>query len=305
MNLSAALDAYFIAKDLTPTSRRWYDQKLRSFLDWCHKNGVGDISELQAAHVRKFMADFRASNPHVSSHTLHGYMRVIKCWLNWCVGDDLVSEKVTRRLEMPKRDIKVIRTFTPQHIAKLFAAASVRDDRYPWFVERDKAILALLLDTGIRANELCDLTLDRVHLTGDDAYILVNGKGRKQREVGLGRASRQQLHRYIHRFRPHARNEQHVFLTRADKPLQPEGLDRMLYKLRDRAHIEGVRVSAHTFRHTFAFNYLANGGDVYKLSRLLGHTSVVVTEGYLRAFTSREARNGGFSVLDRLQDRAG
>jgi integrase/recombinase XerD len=64
-------------------------------------------------------------------------------------------------------------------------------------------------------------------------------------------------------------------------------------------HVAGVRVSAHTLRHTFAVTYLAGGGDLYKLSRLLGHTSVTTTEGYLRAFRARDARRGR-SVFDRM-----
>lgn len=142
-------------------------------------------------------------------------------------------------------------------------------------------------------------TVDGTHLTTEDAYLVVNGKGRKQREVGLGKHSRQQLHRYIYRFRPHDSGLPDVFVTRDHKPLRPEALDRMLYKLRDRAGIEGVRVSAHTFRHTYAVSYLKNGGDIYKLSRLLGHTSVVITENYLRAFEARDARRG-LSVLDEM-----
>ena len=216
---------------------------------------------------------------------------------SWCIGDDLISDKVTKRLEMPKRDIKIIQTFSSDHVTKLFAAAGLPNKQYPWFADRDGAILAVLLDTGIRANELCDLTLDRVHLTADDAYLVVNGKGRKQREVGLGMKSRQLLHRYIHRYRPHTPGELHVFLTRAHRPLQPEGIDRLLYRLRDLTSIQGVRVSAHTFRHTYAVSYLKAGGEIYKLSRLLGHTSVVITEGYLRAFEARDAR-GGLSVFD-------
>lgn len=64
--------------------------------------------------------------------------------------------------------------------------------------------------------------------------------------------------------------------------------------------ITGVRCSPHDFRHTFAFNYLANGGDVLKLSRLMGHTDITVTAGYLKAFTARDARRGYVSVLDTL-----
>jgi integrase len=64
----------------------------------------------------------------------------------------------------------------------------------------------------------------------------------------------------------------------------------MLYRIRDQADIEGVRVSAHTFRHSFARMWLEHGGEVYSLSRLLGHTNVQITEVYLRDFQSRPAR---------------
>jgi integrase/recombinase XerD len=303
MEMSAALDAYFLAKDLTPAARRWYESKLQQFIAWCTEQDVTNIEAVNAPLVRQFIAHLRVTpsprhNRIISSHTLHGYARAVKTFLNWCAGDDLVSEKITKRIEMPKRDIKVIQTFTPEHIAKLFAAASQPNGQYPWFADRDRAILALLLDTGVRADELCDLTLDRVRITTDDSYITVNGKGRKQREVGLGHKSRQLLHRYIHRYRPHC-DHRYVFVGRHHKQLRPEGLDRILYRLRDAAGIDGIRVSAHSSRHTFACSYLEHGGDIYKLSRLLGHTSVVVTEGYLRAVNMRKARQG-ISVLDNL-----
>jgi site-specific recombinase XerD len=73
----------------------------------------------------------------------------------------------------------------------------------------------------------------------------------------------------------------------------------MLYRLRDRAGLHGVRVGAHVWRHTYAFTYVALGGDVLRLSRLLGHTSVSTTQGYLTAFTASDARHGA-SVLDQM-----
>ena len=72
--------------------------------------------------------------------------------------------------------------------------------------------------------------------------------------------------------------------------MTPSGVDQMLYRIRDQADIKGVRVSAHTFRHSFARMWLEHGGEVYSLSRLLGHTNVQITEVYLRDFQSRQAR---------------
>ncbi|WP_161977353.1 tyrosine-type recombinase/integrase [Dictyobacter kobayashii] len=70
------------------------------------------------------------------------------------------------------------------------------------------------------------------------------------------------------------------------------GVEQMLEEVEKRSGITGVRVSPHTFRHTFARMFLENGGEVYKLSLILGHSSVLVTENYLKDFVSREARQG-------------
>ncbi len=233
----------------------------------------------------------------VGTHTIHGHMRIIKAFLHWCVRQDLVSPGLLNKLEMPKVEQKVIEVFTPQHITALFKACE--EDELPWLVERNKSILAVLLDTSIRASELTDLTLERVHIALDEAYLVVNGKGRKQREVGLGKKSRSLLHRYIYRYRPNVQGDSHVFLSKKGH-LCAQGVDKLLYRLRDRAGIEGVRCSAHTFRHTMACQYIEFGGDVMRLSRALGHTSLAVTQEYLKTFSSRQARRGGVSVFDSL-----
>jgi site-specific recombinase XerD len=87
---------------------------------------------------------------------------------------------------------------------------------------RDAAILSLLLDTGCRASELCGLTLDAVTFTADAAWLLVHDKGRKEREVALGRKARQDLHRYLYRARRAPATERHIFLGKQG-PLTPGG----------------------------------------------------------------------------------
>jgi integrase/recombinase XerD len=303
MRLSTAVESYLYVKDLTPASRRWYASKLDAFVQWCATQECRETSTITANTVRHFLVHLRDTpSPRygrlVSSHTTHGHARVIKSWLKWLSLEGELDGAMLARIEMPKRDHKVIKTFSDDDIKRLFAAC--KDESSPMLTARDQAILAVLLDTGIRANELCTLTLERTVLGLDDAYLLVDGKGRKQREVGLGVKSRQMVHRYIHRFRIARPGVTTTFTTRYGTPLHPEGLDRLLYRLRDRAGIESIRVSAHSFRHTYATRYLAqDGSDVYKLSRLLGHTSVVVTEGYARGFAQRDARRGR-SVFDGL-----
>lgn len=301
MEMSAALDAYLFTKDFTSAGMRWYTQKLHAFVDWCYEQGITDIEHVTAIHVMTYAKVLRSTPSErfgkpITSHTLHGYVRVIKAFLNWCVKQDLVDPKVPARIEMPKRDVKVIGIFTPQHIADMLKACE--DDELEWLAERNKTIVILLLDTGIRLNELCGLRLSDVHLSVEESYIVVNGKGRKQREVAVGNKARMQLHRYLYRYRPKVKDD-YVFQSKKGH-LTAVGVDKMIARLRDRAGIEGVRVSPHTFRHTMACRYIEGGGDIMRLSRMLGHTSLAVTQEYLKAFTSRQARHGGLSVFDNL-----
>lgn len=265
------------------------------------------LEDITPAQVKRYHAVLKEQiNPRtkqpITSDTLHGYVRVIKGFLKWCAKDEYFSEYVKPRpatlIAVPKVDQKVIETFTSEQIQAMFDVC--KKECTPMLVARDNAILSLLLDTGVRASELCTLTLGNVSLDAGDAYITVMGKGRKQRETGLGKQARTALHRYIRQYRKGARPEDVVFLNRFHNPMTINGLDQLLYRLRDWAKLGGISAGAHKFRHTFAANYLLNGGDVYKLSRLMGHTSVSTTERYVRSMKQRDARRG-LSVLDNLK----
>jgi len=237
--------------------------------------------------------------PQVRTSTVASYAKAIKAFLSWCSKEEdfMVSTKLATRVEVPRVEETVIQTFSPLQIEALFQAA----EKQP-FPVRDKALLAVLLDSGIRASELTALTLPHVWLDSDDSYLRVMGKGRREREVSIGRQARTMLRRYITRYRkPANKDEQHIFLGHTGHPLTRSGLHQIVAEIGRKAHIKGVRCSPHTFRHTMACMYLLGGGDIYKLSRILGHTNAEMTEVYLRAITSRQARQGSQSVLDTLK----
>jgi site-specific recombinase XerD len=304
VDLTAALTEYSFACDADNIGCRtwgWCRQKLTAFFVWRHEQDITTVEGVSTPLVRRYLVSLqdttiRYGQP-LSGYTIHGYAQVIKGFLTWCADEDLLDAKIVRKISMPKVEQKILATYTEEQVAALFAVC--QQAREGWIGTRDTAILNVLLDTGIRASELCDLTLDRVYFEGEDPHLRINGKGRKQREVGLGRKSRQALHRYLYRLRQAVPTEPHVFVSFKETLFTPKGLDDLLYRLRDRAGITGVRCSAHTFRHTYAVTYLKQGGDIYRLSRLLGHTSVTVTENHLKAFRAKDARNGQ-SVLDRL-----
>jgi len=301
MDVAEAVEEFLHAKYTTAFhTRRGYINRLGIFARWCEEQGLA-LEQLTGRHIRQFLADVSKRHGGLASSTVKQYAINCKTFLAWCSKEeefeDLVSVKMVNHIALPRAEQTVIETFTPEQLEALLRAV----ERQP-FPVRDKAILSLLIDTGIRAAELCGLVTTCVWLDTDDAYIKVVGKGRKEREVPLGRASRIALRRYITRYRhPREKTEQHVFISRTGEPLTVHGLAQLIEQVAERARIRDVRCSPHTFRHTFAVQFLLNGGDIYKLSRLLGHTSVKMTERYLQAVSAKQARSSNHSVLDNLK----
>jgi site-specific recombinase XerD len=300
MRLDDALTELLLAKDYSKASATRRSEVLREFIAWATSEGVTTTEEVTRATFRRYVAHLR-DRPNVryggklAGETQHSRASILRMFLRFCAREGWLDERMTAHLDMPRIPHKVVQVFTQEQYTRL-----IRATEGPLAL-RDRAILAVLIDTGLRSAELCAITHDAVSLTPHEAYIRVEGKGRRQREVGIGKQSTLALHRYLTRTRPKSESPL-VFLSRAARPLTPNAIDRMLYRLRRVAgqeHFAGLRVSAHTIRHSFAVHYMEQGGDVYKLSRLLGHENITTTERYLRAFQAKMARRGP-SVADQF-----
>jgi len=297
MKIDEAIKGYILDCKVRGRSHRtieWYEQKLRYFARWLNEEEeVRQLGGVSIAHLRSFVLHLQSvplarssadGDEHISPLTVKGYVQVIKGFFSWCHNEELIDKNPAQRLQLPSVPDYMIPTFTPEHIRAMLDAC----DLSTWLGYRDYTIILVLLETGIRVSELCGLRLQDVH----DDHIRVFGKGRKEREVGISPDVSKHLWKYIHKYRriPAADATELVFLNRHGHPLTRSGVEQFLVELKDKAGIEGVRVSAHTFRHTFARMYLEQGGEIYKLSRLMGHSSVEVTEEYLKDFRVRSAR---------------
>ncbi|GCE03844.1 tyrosine-type recombinase/integrase [Dictyobacter aurantiacus] len=298
MKITEAINGYIIDCRTRGRSNRtieWYQQKLTFFANWlAEEEGIVRLHEITTTHLRSFVlhvqeapigkkvTDNDEKSP-VSPLTVKGYVQVIKGFCSWCVEEELLEKNPASRLKLPSVPDYIIPTFSAEHIKAMLEAC---DTSTPLGF-RDFTIILVLLETGIRVSELCGLRLQDVY----EDHIRVFGKGRKEREVGIAPGVSKFLWKYVHQHRkPAADAENLVFVNRHGHPLTRSGIERFLVELKEKAGIQGVRVSAHTFRHTFARIYLEQGGEIYKLSRLMGHSSVEITEEYLKDFDSRSAR---------------
>ena len=167
-----ALDSYkYAIAHLSPKTQREYIYKLRVFAKWCGGEGIG-LVDIKATVVRRFLESVKARDSvHkgtlVSSLTLKGYTVVLKTFLGWLSREDdyedMVSEKLASRIAIPRVEQTVIETFSSEQIKALQVACESEYNQE--LRARDRAIIDVLIDTGIRASELVTLLLDNVTLS--------------------------------------------------------------------------------------------------------------------------------------------
>lgn len=181
------------------------------------------------------------------------------------------------RIKIPKPPKKVIPTLTEQQQIDLL---SVIDTSTPNGY-RDYALIALLIDDGMRCSESTGITLDNVDL--DRRQIKVLGKGNKERYVPIGATLVKILWKYINVYRPQPAIPRYtnLFLTRNGRPLTKDRVGIIVKRYGRRAGITNVRCSPHTLRHTFAVTFLRNGGDVFTLQRIMGHSTLEILKIYI------------------------
>lgn len=310
MLLREVLNQYLLDCEVRGQSAQtvlWYRRRIGFFVTAMEEAGTPDLEQIQIGHLRQFvqrLLSAKANERHptkptqekgLSLQTVRGYVRAIKAFFRWCSEEDLLEVNPALRLVQPKAPTFLVTTFTIQHLGAMLAAC----DQSEPLGYRNYVLLLLLLDTGMRVSEVCGLRVADVH----DRYVRVMGKGRKEREIGMHPEAGKLLWKYIHKYRiPRDLEDERVFIGRKGKPLEVSGVEEIFRQLQRRCGLEGVRVSPHTFRHTFAKMYLEQGGEVFKLSREMGHSTVQVTESYLKDFRSTQARQDHteFSPIGKL-----
>ncbi|MCX7911988.1 MAG: tyrosine-type recombinase/integrase [Dehalococcoidales bacterium] len=222
----------------------------------------------------------------LSGHTINGYMRALQSFWAWLEREGFINNNPFRKLKIPKAPKKVIPTFTEEQLKKIFG---VIDTATPTGF-RDYTIILTLLDTGMRCGELIGLRLTDVNL--ENRILKVRGKGNRERLVPIGAKVQKAIWKYVshHRPEPALPKYDQVFLTRDGRPISKDRLEAIVERYGRKAKITGLRVSPHTFRHTMAVMFLRNGGDVFSLQRILGHSSLEMLRGYVNLAMSDISR---------------
>lgn len=280
----------------------WYNEVLDLFIRWLkdteEPTNIGSVDEHL---VRLFVLYLQSRQCHghkPSTHTINNRVRALRAFFHWLYERGYTKADLLARLRPPRTSELLIELLEDQEIAGLFA--NLDQDTAPG--ARDAAILALMLDAGLRLSEIVDLLEGNVHI--QEAYLKVVGKGNKERLVPMGDLSRRLLARYYSYFRPQPvqRSIEQFFLSLDGFPLTGKAIQSMINRLARKSGIP--RLHPHLCRHTYATNFLIGGGNVLLLKQYLGHTSLKMVDHYVHLASKRAAimaRN--FSPLDSVNVR--
>jgi integrase/recombinase XerD len=225
---------------------------------------------------------------HLSPKSIKNIHTALSALWTWAVNEGYVEKNIVHTIAPPRVVAPVIETFTQDEIKALLKAC---DKGRTWktrdttserpTADRDRAIVMTLLDSGVRASELCTMKISDVNLAAGSIKVI--GKGSKERIVLVGRRTSQTLWRYLTPRLETARNGDTVFVV--SWPIDPHPMDQfvldtLLKRIGERAGVS--KVYPHKFRHTFAINYLRNGGDLFTLQELLGHAHLEMVKRYAR-----------------------
>ena len=296
------------AEGKSPKTIGWYTEILNSFRKFLIANGYPDnLSSFNLSILRDYVLYLR-NKPKYEGHpytpqqqarlslqTIRCHIRALKAFSTWLNTEGYTEDNRLKNLKLPKAPAKIIEPLKPQEIRLILN--NINKDSATGI--RNHAILETMLDTGLRASGIADISISGLNLK--DGYIKVMGKGSKERIVPIGKHVQMILFSYIDKTRPVPLEPtcNKLFLSRSGKPITPNTIKLLFSRLAKKSKVN--RLHAHLCRHTFAINYLLNGGDIFSLKEILGHTTLDMVNHYLH-FTSAQIvmQHHKYSPMDKL-----
>lgn len=289
-----ALEAFRLrcrAQNLSSLTCGWYAQILKPFGEFLEESGVESVREVAPDLIRRYLDELRGRN---NSGTIARTYGGLRCFFGFLSRERLIPQNPFALVEKPRMERKLIQPLSMDQARLLLSAPNQKR----FIGQRIWTMMILILDTGLRLGEVISLRVDRVNF--EAGVLQVMGKGNKERAVPFGATSKQALWNYILR-RGDIPGQDLLFVNQYGDRLCRRWVDRAFKFLGEKVGIKGVRVSPHTLRHTFATQYIMNGGDAFSLQQILGHSTLEMVKVYVNLANRDVALlHRRFSPIDRM-----
>jgi integrase/recombinase XerC len=254
------------SRHLSPKTIKTYLEsvnQLAAFID------VGSGAEITRRHIEAYFTSLYDTGR--TPGTVAVRHRSLQQFFRWLIEEEEIDRSPMERMKLPAVPAKPIPIIEPSDIDQLLASLAGRS----FFERRDRAIVSVLYDTGIRRSECAGLRTEAVDIQNGIAVVL--GKGSKLRPVAFGEKVMLDLDRYLRIRAKHAHASSPMLWIGQKGALSDDGIRQMLQR---RGKALGQRLSPHRFRHTFAHEFLDGGGSNLDLQKLGGWDSPQMLQRY-------------------------
>lgn len=284
-----SLEAYALAykehlkaRDYATQSVQYKHASLIWFIDWCHERGIDRIEQITRPILQRYQRhlyyEISRSGKPLSTASQRNRLTAVRTWFKFLMRENLILYNPASELELPKPEKRLPKhTLTTEEAELVLSQPDIDTDAGL----RDRAILEVLYSTGIRRQEVINLTKQDIN-SGAGIIAVRQGKGKKDRFVPVGERALVWVEKYRDDVRPQhvlPSSPDNVFLDETGRELDPHKVSRAVKKYVKQANIDKVG-SCHLFRHTMATLMLENGADIRFIQQMLGHSQLSTTEIY-------------------------
>jgi len=288
-------------RNLRPFTIQYYLNEFHAFLNSLTEQEI-DVTVLKPynvteEHIKENVILYMRNYKGLRVVTINTRLRALRAFFNFLYKQKYVPKNPFENIRLLKDRKQIIPTFSKEQLNKLFNQPDLRT----FTGVRDYTIMMLMLETGIRVNELVGVGLNDI-LWEDSLLRIRNAKSYKERLVPIQKKMKEQLKKYI-TIRGYVESDM-LFVTIDGTDLTRRAVQQRIRIYGEKAKLKDVRCSCHTFRHTFAKLSVQQGANIFELQVILGHSSMEIVKTYVNLFGSdvRE-RHRDFSPLKVLEQR--
>jgi len=270
-----------LERGLARNTAKSYESDLKQAAHFLKKHGAANWARATPKHLTAWL--HWLSDQGFSASSQARKLTAVRMLFRHLVAEKVCADNPTLLLSGPKIRRKLPQTLSTGEIQKLLGGPTGADA----YAIRDRAMLELVYSSGLRASEICGLTLQQVDL--EHGFVRVFGKGSKERVVPLGDKARDAVQAYLGSGRPRLvkpKTGSELFITERGKAMSRKTLWVMVKTAAARAGLE-KSVKPHLLRHSFATHLLGGGADLRAIQEMLGHASIGTTQIYTAVESSR------------------